>query len=429
MKGDYFKRNKKAIYILFIIYVLVGFGYIVYECNRLVSLYEYRAYPSQKIESIYIDGLDKQEIEKVIYDMEKDFLNKSIKINIDGEIYSKPISFFDAKIKNREETVKRTIEYRKDDFWINKAFILILNNVLEVEKDISKNYSLEFSYNEEKIDEFIKDIADSHNIKAKEPSINMYEYGVFEIKEGKDGREINIDELEKMVSNSITDVNKIDEEIYIESIKSKPKYTKEDIDCIDSKISSYTTIYSTGTGRAKNVEIGAERINGTLLMPGESFSLNKVVLARTRANGYKTAPEYRNGKVVDGVGGGICQVSTTVYGAQLRAGILPIERHPHSMTVSYAPIGLDAAIAGDILDLKFENPYDYPVYIYTNTSGGRLTVEFWSNINATNGIRYEPKSYAISALKANAYLYGYDEDNNRVFEKELGISTYRPKSN
>lgn len=376
---------------------------------------------------MYIDGMKQDEINNIISGIEEDFIKKDFKISIDGETYSKPMTFFDGQLTNRNEVLSRAINYKKNEFWGSKAYTLIKYNILDPENETGINHDLIFSYNDEKMNEFINEVILTHNREVSEPKLQMTEYGVFEVIEGKEGREINEADLRKAVMDGLTNVGSIDKGISITSKITDTKYTEEDVNKIDTKISGYTTTYATGSGRSKNVELGAQRINGTFLMPGESFSLNTTVLPRTRANGYKTAPEYRNGKVVDGVGGGICQVSTTVYGAQLRAGILPTQRHPHSMTVSYAPIGLDAAISGDVADLKFDNTYDYPIYIYTNASRGRLTVEFWSNSNATDGIRFEPKSYIQSPLRANAYLYGYDEDGNRVYEKELGVSTYRPK--
>lgn len=139
-------------------------------------------------------------------------------------------------------------------------------------------------------------------------------------------------------------------------------------------IGTYTTIYEENVSRATNVKVGASRINGVVLQPGEKFSFNKTVLARTEANGYAEGPVFVKGKEVSGIGGGVCQVSSTLYAAMLEAKLPATERHPHSMAVDYVPKGMDATIAGDYLDLKFTNVFSRPLQIQASAQGGSLTV-------------------------------------------------------
>lgn len=139
-------------------------------------------------------------------------------------------------------------------------------------------------------------------------------------------------------------------------------------------IGSCTTAYETGIPRAKNVELAASRINGRVLQPGESFSFSAAILPRTAANGYVVAPIYINGKVGSGIGGGICQVSSTLYASMIYAGLPATERHAHSLPVPYLPAGYDATIAGTSKDLKFTNIYSQPLVIYASAGGGALTV-------------------------------------------------------
>ena len=141
-----------------------------------------------------------------------------------------------------------------------------------------------------------------------------------------------------------------------------------------SVIGTYTTYYETGVSRANNVELAASRINGVVLSPGSSFSFNKTILPRTRENGYTEGPVFVKGGTAIQVGGGICQVSSTLYAAMLTAGLPATERHPHSRPVDYMPQGMDATISGNSLDLKFTNIYDSPLLIQASASGGTLTV-------------------------------------------------------
>ena len=132
-----------------------------------------------------------------------------------------------------------------------------------------------------------------------------------------------------------------------------------------------TTLISAGEGalpifafsRATNIAVAASRINGVVIQPGEEFSFNRTILPRTAANGYVEAPIYVSGKHSTGTGGGICQVSSTMYSAMLNGGIPATERHPHSLPVPYLPEGRDATIAGNYYDLRFVNIYNTPLQI------------------------------------------------------------------
>ncbi|MCQ4699200.1 VanW family protein, partial [Paeniclostridium sordellii] len=107
-----------------------------------------------------------------------------------------------------------------------------------------------------------------------------------------------------------------------------------------------------------------------ILMPGEEFSYNKATGPRSKANGYKDAPVIVNGKIQDGSGGGVCQVSTSIYNSVLYSGLEITQVRNHSLPSSYAPMGKDATVAYDYLDLKFKNTYKHPIYIHTTAYNG-----------------------------------------------------------
>lgn len=141
-------------------------------------------------------------------------------------------------------------------------------------------------------------------------------------------------------------------------------------------LGSYATSYNPNIQRAINVELAAYRINGVTLEPGQEFSFSQTILPRTPENGYVTAPVINAGAMTTGYGGGICQVSSTLYAAMIVAGLPATERHPHSLKVSYIPEGLDATISTPYKDLKFINIYDTPIQINatTDTETGTLTI-------------------------------------------------------
>ena len=163
------------------------------------------------------------------------------------------------------------------------------------------------------------------------------------------------------------------------------KYTNADItvadlgeDIFGYKISTYPTKYDiTNTNRATNLEIAANKINGTVLAPGEIFSFNKVVGERTSKNGFKEAVLYSDGELDYGIGGGICQISSNLYYAVLLANLEIVERKNHSMTVNYLPIGCDATVSYGSVDFKFKNSRNYPIKIVATVNSGLITISIY----------------------------------------------------
>lgn len=142
-------------------------------------------------------------------------------------------------------------------------------------------------------------------------------------------------------------------------------------------IGTYATSYNPNIPRAVNVSLAASRINGVIIPPGESFSFNQTILPRTAANGYVEAPMIVNKRYVPGIGGGICQVSSTLYAAMLTAGLPATERHPHSLKMTYIPEGMDATVSGNTLDLRFTNIFPESLQIQAAADQGTLTISLY----------------------------------------------------
>lgn len=166
-------------------------------------------------------------------------------------------------------------------------------------------------------------------------------------------------------------------------------------------ISSCTTKYRENQDRALNIHTAANRINGVTLAPGQAFSYSLTILPRTVENGYGPGNVISGNTYVKGIGGGICQVSSTLNNAVLKAGIIPLERHPHSHNVGYLPVGLDATVSGNTLDYKFINTLSYPVTIGATAAGGVLTVTLYSDAKALGGITYDAK-----CINGSTYIIG-----------------------
>lgn len=173
---------------------------------------------------------------------------------------------------------------------------------------------------------------------------------------------------------------------------------------------STTSFATSGRNRSTNIEVASSHLNNRILMPGQSISVSDAILPRTSENGYKPAHAYLNGEIVDQIGGGICQVSSTVYNAAMNSGMAVLERHPHSMPVSYLPLGKDAAISSGTKDLIFQNPYPMPVVIQTAVANKKLTVNILVPDRALNGTTYHFWSKKTGSLSAQSYLTTYVND-------------------
>ncbi|MBR5635828.1 MAG: VanW family protein [Pseudobutyrivibrio sp.] len=139
----------------------------------------------------------------------------------------------------------------------------------------------------------------------------------------------------------------------------------------------YSTEYDYEAPRGSNIKIAASHVNGTVVKPGATFSANKAIGPRTTANGFVEAPVFINKEHAMGIGGGVCQVSSTIYAAMKVAGIKATERHPHSLPVYYLPDGWDATISGNTLDLKFKNTYKNNIIVYETANNGILTAALY----------------------------------------------------
>ena len=157
----------------------------------------------------------------------------------------------------------------------------------------------------------------------------------------------------------------------------RASFTMKDALKCTEKLASYTTEYSSSGGnRCRNIELAASFLNGVTLEGGEALSFNKTVGERTAARGFKEAKIIQSGEFISGVGGGVCQASTTLFNAALLSGLNVTERRNHSLSVSYVPASRDAAVSSRC-DLKIVNPFAYPVYLRAVCAGKRVTVTFY----------------------------------------------------
>ncbi|MCF0137491.1 MAG: VanW family protein [Oscillospiraceae bacterium] len=207
-----------------------------------------------------------------------------------------------------------------------------------------------------------------------------------------------------------------------------PKYTKEQLDgmlfrdCLGKQTTSYTT---SPAGRCTNVELSAGSINGTVLNPGDVFSFNDVVGKRTAERGYKTAGAYAGGKVIQELGGGICQTSSTLYCAALYSNLEITVRDCHYFAVSYLPYGMDATVSWGGPEFKFRNNRDLPIKIVTKCVNKQLTVEIWgTDVDGTYVEMTSTSSSDSKGIYATTYRCVYDRDGNLLSKTQEDKSFY-----
>lgn len=197
---------------------------------------------------------------------------------------------------------------------------------------------------------------------AKDASITRTGDG-FSIQEEQEGTTVDIGSsigaLEDYLNNGWDHGDFVLEMVLV---KEEPKIKAADLESIQDELGSFSTDAGGGQ-RWQNLETASGKLNGMILMPGDEVSVHDVTAPYDEEHGYVPAGSYENGQVVDTYGGGICQVSTTLYNALLYAELEIVERYPHSMMVNYVEPSRDAAIAGDTKDLVFKNNQETPVYI------------------------------------------------------------------
>ena len=255
------------------------------------------------------------------------------------------------------------------------------------------------------------DIDQIHNEVYKEVQNAYYTQNPFTIYPESDGKDFDVENAKNIIQET-------KEEYVIPLIITKPEKTINDIgtEAFPDKLGTCSTKYVAGNvNRTTNLKLAVQKINGTVLLPGQEFSYNKVVGERTIQAGYKEAATYSNGKVVDGLGGGICQISSTLYDAVVFADLEVTTRRNHQFVTSYLPAGKDATVVWGAQDFKFVNTRDKPIKIQATVSGGVATVSIW-------GIK-EDVEYDISIETRKtatiAYTTQYIQDPSLPVGKEV----------
>lgn len=273
----------------------------------------------------------------------------------------------------------------------------------------TRNFDLKFTVNDSTVRSFIENHCMQFEKEAQDATISSDGGGGFNLNPGVVGQVINVDESVKAVQNYIAEQwqGEPGSSVSLVVEMDEPRGNDLNLESIQDNLGSYTTYYGSTYGRNTNVERGAQLIDGHIIYPGDTFSVCDHLVPFSAENGYELGGEYENGRVVQGYGGGICQVSTTLYNALLLAEIEIVERHNHTMSVTYVPTSMDAAIAEGSMDLVFRNNLDTPIFISGYAYGGELSFTVWGKETrpANRSIEYYSETTSTVDAPATTTLY------------------------
>lgn len=433
-KMDNKKSKKKYIVIACIIAAVVVIGVLLSTIFALVNIGNEKMISGISIEGIEVSGLTNEETKakvEAIYNQKKEK-----EINIKYEDYE---STLNPTLMEVEYNVDKAVETaykigRTENIFVNNYEILKTLIMKE-------NVDVEMTLNEDVTKQNIQDISvnlpgvvieSSYSIEDDELIITKGKAGVIvdtdklyeEVKENLNNINANDEIIEIPVSQKEPeeiDIQKIHDEIYkeaqdayytkdpftvypevegvdfdVEAAKkileeekdeyvikltiTKPKVTISQIgsEAFPDQLATFTTRYDVSdVDRSTNLRIACQKINGKVVLAGDTFSYNQALGKRTEAAGYKNGKVYEAGQVVDGIGGGICQISSTLYNTALLANLDIVERRNHQFVTSYVPAGRDATVVYGVTDFKFKNTRKYPVRIVASANNGIATISMY----------------------------------------------------
>jgi len=388
------RKNKKlmALFIVGCICILAVAGVVTFiakgglsDSNEILE--------GVKIGEVEVGGLTEEEAEQKVEEYISQLENRQVKIAIDEEEVTASASELGFSC-DAGDSVQKAYELGKSGNFFSRFQLMSEIDAGE------KNFEVEYTVDDVMLNTYVEDNCKSFDVKVKNSKLKMVK-GKFKATNSRNGRELQVEDTVAAIKDALLkNISGDSVEVAAVVEVTEPKYTKEQVSKCKDVLGSYSTSFASSTAaRATNVKTAANYINGTVVYPGKTFSTVKVIKDRTIENGYQMAPEYSGGKVVDGVGGGVCQVSTTLYNAVINAELEIVERSPHSMVVAYVDVSRDAAISGDYKDLKFKNNTDAPIYIAASADGGVLSFKIYGQETRPENRKISFESETIETIQ------------------------------
>lgn len=404
---------KRNVFICLGILIIILLSATIYEFT-LIKKYNGLFYPGIYFNNINLSGKKISQLDDIINSENEKITSGKITIsNVNGDY---DYTYKELGITTNKDDVKnKIINYNKNLSLIDKLKIVNI-------KKKRKVFYLKGTYDKESINKFVTSLKTRLDVLEREDGLVVDDKHNVSYNPSLNGFSLDVDKTEKELEKSLknlTDQTKV--KAYGTVVKMEDK--NKELASINTKIASYTTTFENVGNRGHNIVLAASKLNGTLLMKGDEFSYLKVVGPYNAKNGYLPAPAYVNKVLTTANGGGVCQLATTLYNAQLRANLEIVYRINHSYAPAYVPKGLDATVSSTTTDYKFKNQYDYPVYITSYVTGGKLTVDIWSSDKTLGNKTYEPYSYFSNGGYVS-YLKEF-ENGKYVSQKYLNTSYYK----
>lgn len=357
----------------------IGLKYQDYEATLSPSLLEVNYDIEKAVDEAYLIGRDNNIILNNYNIITTLIGKKNILVNMSLNEEVAKQSLEDIGVNLPGIIIESTYSVEDDELLITKGKEGIcvdtdelLNKVKERLSDVNSNDDdIEISVKSKKPEEI--DIEKIHSEVYKEAKDAYYTKDPFEVHPEVEGVDFDVEAAKKILEEE-------KEEYVIPLTITKPKVTLNDIgsEAFPDKLATFTTRYdASDKDRTSNLIIACRKINGKVVLADETFSYNKALGARTAQAGYKNAKVYENGEVVDGIGGGICQISSTLYNSVLMSNLKIVERRNHQFVTSYVPAGRDATVVYGMTDFKFKNTRKYPIRIMASAQNGIATVSIY----------------------------------------------------
>lgn len=259
------------------------------------------------------------------------------------------------------------------------------------------------------VDAFVQQVAEAIDVPAKDAAVEKFdpETKTFTFTDEATGLAVDREQLRQDIETAVAE-GTYATPIVPTMVETKPTVTKAQLQEQNTLLASFTTETTSSTSRNTNIRLCAEAFNGYVVAPGEVFSLNTLTGPRTTDKGYKPAGAIQNGIMVQEPGGGVCQVSTTLFNAVVRAGMEIVERHGHSWPSDYVKIGMDAAIDYPAKDFQFKNVSDAPIYLVSTFEDRQLTVEVYGKPVVEEGVTIDLRSTTDSTIRRGEDTMVYD---------------------
>ena len=380
------KTSKKILIVLAILVVVLGaiFAGVYFKVkSEIDALGNDVVYTGVTVEGMDVAGMTAEEVKAALDTKLAEHQAGKVLFTRGETQVESTLGEIGLKMSNADEAIAQAVAYGKEGSYFAR------HKEVKALAEESVNVDITFDLDEAVTQEMLTSLGESLRTEPKDASIKR-ENGAFVITDSVEGVQMDVASTAAQLVEYFNEAWEYtgDETFEVVAEVAQPKITSEMLSKIQHKLGSFTTKFTAGNDRAKNISVAAGNINGTILLPGEEMSASDSMGKRTAANGYRMAGTYLNGETVDGMGGGVCQVSTTLYGAVLRAELEITERSGHSMTVSYVKPAEDAAISDGYKDLKFKNNTNAPIYVEGYTSGGSITFTIY-------GEEYRPSNRKV----------------------------------